>query len=92
MTKAAAIEKAKAVDYHIAYPDELTDNNKLEEYYSGLELDSNSYLQSVLRICKFNTNNMLSRLRIPVNKTGWQSHSDSAVVNAFYSPWENSIC
>lgn len=90
-TKAAAIDKVGTVDYHIGYPNELADNNKLEEHYSGLELDPNSYLQSLLRIRNFEINNFISKLRQPVNKTDWESHSMPAIVNAFYSSLENSI-
>lgn len=90
-TKAAAIEKAHTVDYHIAYPDELTDNNKLEEYYDGLELDPNSYFQSILNIRKFNRDDSIDDLRKPVNKTDWENHSLPAIVNAFYSLLENSV-
>lgn len=69
-TRAAAIEKAKSMTSHIAYPDELTDNNKLEEYYEGLELESNKLLQNVLRIRIFKDNHLIKKLRTPVNKTG----------------------
>lgn len=90
-TKAAAIEKAHSLDYHIGYPEELTDNSKLEEYYDGLELDANSYLNSVLRIRHFNRNHLINKLRQPVNKTDWETHSLPAIVNAFYSLLENSV-
>lgn len=33
----------------------------------------------------------LKKLREPVNKTDWITHGRPAVVNAFYSPLENSI-
>lgn len=65
-TRAAAIEKAKSMTSHIAYPDELTDNNKLEEYYDGLELESNTLLQNVLRIRMFKDKHLLKNLRTPV--------------------------
>lgn len=35
-TKQNALDKAKSMATHIAYPDELLDNNKLEEFYSGV--------------------------------------------------------
>ena len=39
----------------------------------------------------FGTNYAFSKLREKVNKTDWVRHGRPAVVNAFYSPLENSI-
>lgn len=91
VTREAAIEKAKSMTSHIAYPDELTDNNKLEEYYDGLELDPETLLQNVLRIRTFKDNHLIKKLRQSVNKTDWETHTMPATVNAAYSPLENSI-
>ena len=45
-TKISALEKADAMSTHIAYPDELLDDHKLEEFYADV---------SKLRTCyKFN--------------------------------------
>lgn len=90
-TRNAAIEKAKSIISHIAYPDELTDNNKLEEYYNGLELQPNTLLQNVLRVRTFKDAHSIGKLRKPVNKTDWETHTMPATVNAAYSPLENSI-
>lgn len=90
-TRAAAIEKAVSMTSHIAYPDELTDNNKLEEYYGSLELQEDSLLQNVIRVRIFQDNHIIQKLRKPVNKTDWISHTMPATVNAAYSPLENSI-
>lgn len=35
-TKQNALDKAKSMATHIAYPDELLDDNKLEEFYDGV--------------------------------------------------------
>lgn len=35
-TRINALEKAKSMSTHIAYPDELLDNRKLEEFYDGV--------------------------------------------------------
>lgn len=90
-TRNEAIEKAKGIISHIAYPDELTDNNKLEEYYSGLELQSDQLLKNVLQIRTFKEVHAIQKLRLPVNKTDWETHTMPATVNAAYSPLENSI-
>lgn len=86
VTRMAAIEKAKSMASHIAYPDELTDNMKLEEYYDGLELEPNSLLHNILRIRIFKDNHSIKKLRKSVNKTDWESHTMPATVNAAYSP------
>lgn len=91
VTRMEAIEKAKSMTSHIAFPDELIDNNKLEEFYKGLELKPDSLLQNVLRVRTFNDKNAIQRLRKPVNKTDWESHTMPTTVNAAYSPLENSI-
>lgn len=90
-TRKEAIEKAHKMDYHIAYPNELVDNNKLEEYYHDLELVTNSLFNNVQRVRIFKRNNLIRKLRLPVNKTDWETHSIPFIVNAFYSLLENSI-
>lgn len=90
-TKAAALDKVKAMSTHIGYPDEIMDNLKLEEYYSGLEVNPDTYLESVLRMNVFGTDYAFNKLRKPVNKTDWVTHARPAIVNAFYSSIENSI-
>lgn len=91
VTQRTAIEKAQSIISHIAYPDELTDNNKLEEYYAGLELEPDTLLKNVLRIRTFKDSLIIQKLRKPVNKTDWETHTMPATVNAAYSPLENSI-
>lgn len=90
-TKETAIEKANALTKHIGYPDELADNAKLEEFYKDLDIEADNLLLDTLRLTVFRTNYAYSKLREPVNKTDWVTHSKPALVNAFYSSLENSI-
>lgn len=90
-TKMAALDKARQLVAHIGYPNELTDNAKLEEYHASLEIERDNLLLNSMRLRKFETDFKFDRLREPVNKTDWLTHSSPAVVNAFYSPLENSI-
>lgn len=90
-TRAAALNKVHAMSTHIGYPDEIMVNQKIEEYYENLEIDPNNYLLSVLNMNVFGTDYAFNKLRKPVNKTDWVSHSRPAIVNAFYSSIENSI-
>ena len=46
---------------------------------------------SLLNLTKFGTDYSFAKLREPVNKTDWITHSRPAVVNAFYNSLENSI-
>lgn len=52
-TREAATKKAKAITTHIGYPNELADNNKLEEYYSDIEIDADNLLLNTLRLTAF---------------------------------------
>ncbi|XP_011149286.1 neprilysin-2 isoform X2 [Harpegnathos saltator] len=90
-TRLNALDKAAGMVSHIAYPDELLDDKKLDEFYSRLELNSDDYLGSILNLTIFGTDFSFGRLRKPVNKTEWITHGRPAIVNAFYSSIENSI-
>ena len=90
-TRQSALAKAKSMSNYIAYPDELLDDKKLEEFYAKLEITEGDYFQSVVNMTLFGMDYSFGRLRKPVNKTDWVSHSSPAVVNAYYSSIENSI-
>lgn len=91
VTRKSALEKVGTMETHIGYPVELTQNEKLEEYYEKLIINEDEYLESVLRINIFGANKAFQKLRKPVNKTEWIAHARPAIVNAFYSSIENSI-
>ena len=90
-TKKRAKIKAQAMVEHIGYPAELLDIKKLEELYKGLELNKEDYFGNIRNMAIFGTNYAFSKLRQKVNKRAWERHGNPAVVNAFYSPLENSI-
>lgn len=52
-TRKEAIRKANAMAFHVGYPDELLNDVKLDEYYHGLELQSDSIFHSILNVRKF---------------------------------------
>ncbi|KAI8129853.1 hypothetical protein FF38_13123 [Lucilia cuprina] len=91
MTKQEAKRKLHSMTTHIGYPDEMLDNDKLEEYYRKLDIDPDKYFESFLKMNVFGTDYSFNKLRLPVNKTDWIRHARPAVVNAFYSSIENSI-
>lgn len=88
---AAAIVKANNMHFHIAFPQELVDDEKLEILYSGLELQPESLLHNLIQIQKFIEYRTINKLRQPVNKTDWEEHSIITTVNAYYNFLENSI-
>lgn len=90
-TRQSALNKLKAMSTHIGYPDEIMNDAKIEKQYENLKIDENNYLTSVLNMNVFGTDFAFNKLRKPVNKTDWITHARPAIVNAFYSPIENSI-
>lgn len=92
-TKVAAIEKARALQKHIGYPDELDDELKLEQFYKDLYIDANAnnMFENVKNVRQFERNFTFNMLHETVNKTDWRMHSMPSMVNAQYSPLENSI-
>lgn len=90
-TRIEAIKKAKLVVAHIGYPNELNDDNRLEEYYKGLEIGSDNLLLNTLRAKIFEADILFKKLHETVNKTDWRAHSIPAEVNAFYIDSENSV-
>jgi neprilysin len=90
-TKSEALKKLKAMHSNIAYPDELLDNSKLENYYKGLKLNETNYLQSAIALDNHGKNFICERFNKPVNRTDWVDHASSIYVNANYNGKTNSI-
>lgn len=90
-TRSLAFEKAHRMHFHIAYPNELLDDDKLNEYYDGLTIQPDSLLYNVMRIQQFLRNRVINQFRRTINKTDWQTHSMVTAVNAYNSIMENSV-
>lgn len=90
-TREEALMKAKTMGRHIGYPNELTNDLKLTDYYKDLKINEKSYLEAILNISKFEAKRTMKNFRKPVNKTNWEDHAHVAIINAFYNPVENSI-
>ena len=54
-------------------------------------MSPDSYFENLLNLSTYQTDYAYNKLREGVNKTDWVTHGSPAVVDAFYSPWENSI-
>lgn len=91
LTQERALAKAKAITPHIAYPPELLQAPKLAELYNGLEISDGELLENMRNLTIFGTDYSFKRLREKVDKKDWRNHGAAAVVNAYYSPLENSI-
>lgn len=89
-TKNTALNKAKDIEMHIAYPHELMNDTVLDDYYKNLT-SSEDYLQYILNIQTFAADRMYRSLSEPVSKSDWADHSVSHEVNAFYHFTENAI-
>ncbi|KAG5667541.1 hypothetical protein PVAND_015520 [Polypedilum vanderplanki] len=92
-TKKAAHDKADAMKSQMAYADELLDDTKLVEYYQNIdaEIDVNNYYESIGKLNLARTNFAYRQLREIVDKDHWTNFATPAVVNAYYSPIENTI-
>lgn len=91
-TRRYAVEKANAMGLNIAYPDEVTNDQKLEEYHRELKLQPNSLLESVLRIRTFLKNLKIREFRQPIVKNDWRIIASRVTeVDAFYYPSMNAI-
>lgn len=91
-TRKHAIRKANAMNFHIGYPDELTNDDKLNEHYHGLKLQTDSIFHSTLSIRKFNQNHRSAEYRLPIDRNDWRDLSiRAALVNAFNIEQHNSI-
>eukprot|EP00092_Neocalanus_flemingeri_P016471 GFUD01017824.1.p1 GENE.GFUD01017824.1~~GFUD01017824.1.p1 ORF type:complete len:761 (-),score=194.29 GFUD01017824.1:231-2513(-) len=90
-TKERAHKKADQITPHIAYAKEILDNNLLDEHYEGITLQTDSYIGNIIRLKKFISAYYVKEFRKPIDKKSWKTHGGAAIVNAFYSPEENSI-
>ncbi|KAG9511152.1 Neprilysin-2, partial [Fragariocoptes setiger] len=90
-TRVEAEKKANAITAYIGYPDELLDDDKVEELYQGLSLTPHNYYGNIRAMRVWSTNYAFNNLRKPNLRGDWKKHARAAVVNAFYNSLENSI-
>jgi len=81
-TKTQALEKLKAINVKIGYPDKWRD-------YSSLEIGSTSYFENVKKASLFNYSFNINKIGKPVDKKEWGMTPQT--VNAYYSPSHNEI-
>jgi putative endopeptidase len=81
-TKEKALAKLDAINVKVGYPDKWKD-------YSSLDIKDDSYLENIMRARKWGTEDMLSKIGKPVDKTEW--FMPPQMVNAYYNPLYNEI-
>lgn len=90
-TKKLAAEKLEKMSVNIAYPNEVTDDNVVIEYYKGLHVKKEEFFESYLRSYSWLMDKSMETLHEPVDKNDWRDLAYIAVVNAFYNPIMNYI-
>uniref|UniRef100_A0A1B6ELR3 Peptidase M13 N-terminal domain-containing protein n=1 Tax=Cuerna arida TaxID=1464854 RepID=A0A1B6ELR3_9HEMI len=90
-TRKRAEYKVSQIVQHIGYPDELTDNRKIEELYNGLVLNKTYFFEACFDMDRWFDQYHFRKLRETVNQSDWKTHSNVAIANAWYNPIENSI-
>lgn len=83
-TKIKAIEKLNKMNIKIGYPENLE-----REWDRVKILESNSYLENILNMRKFNNDWVLKKLYEKLNRKSWAMPAH--VINAYYSPTLNEI-
>ena len=89
-TKLEAKKKLVKMKQFLAYPDELLDREKVDEYYNYLEINEDDYFGNVLASYRFDVRNMDLEFRKAIDPEDWRNQR-VAVVNAFYSFSDNSM-
>ena len=91
VTRKKAHSKADKMISHIAYSEEILDNALLDDFYSGLRLESDSFLLNILSLKTFIRGYQAREFRSEVDPGDWRTHSGAALVDAYYNSDENSI-
>jgi putative endopeptidase len=81
-TKAKALEKLKAIDNKIGFPDKWKD-------YSSVKIARSDALGNDARATEFEVQRQLNKIGKPVDRTEWGMSPPT--VNAYYNPLENNI-
>lgn len=90
-TRQEAKLKARSISPYIGYPDELLQDDLIEQFFSGLQMSRTNFYQNVRNLRIWSTNYAFGQLRKPNKRGDWRKHAKAAVVNAYYNSLENSI-
>lgn len=90
-TRTAALEKLQAMEASIGHADELLNDEKINDYYSELEINPGIYLKSAFNITRFLENKNYRVLRKLADSDNWIFSKNAAVINAFYILQKNTL-
>ncbi|KYM86538.1 Neprilysin-2, partial [Atta colombica] len=92
LTKTATIEKSKKMEYSIGFPTWLFNEEKLDEYYEGVNLSETRYLTNLVQFVQVQLNKMWASLHVEniFNKSLYWA-TDPTDVNAFHNYGLNHI-
>ena len=79
------------MDQYLAYPDEILEEDKINEVFEGLKVEEDDHLGNVLRMSRHFNAYHTKKLREIVDPKDWRDHHLVAVVNAFYNPQLNNF-
>ncbi|KAG5316370.1 ECE1 enzyme, partial [Acromyrmex insinuator] len=90
-TKTATLKKSQKMEYEIGFPTWLFNEEKLNEYYEGIDLSETRYLANMVQIVQVQLNNTWTNLHDEniFNESYWAT--DPTDVNAFHTFQLNHI-
>lgn len=90
-TRKNAIDKLKAMEFRIGFPDEILIDELINDYYKELVITENGYFENILSIGRFSVDSVFHQLREPNSRDDWRKFSEVVDVNAFYFHQENTF-
>ena len=73
-TRARAIGKLSEMKELVAYPDELLNQEKVDDFHRGLEVTGEDYLLDRLRLNNWIDKYKIDQLRLEVDPNDWTKH------------------
>lgn len=90
-TKLFAKTKADAMIEHVGYPDELLDDDNLDQVYAGLQLDEMTFVENLLSLQQVSVDREFAKLDKSGKADSWEAFRMAFTINAYYFPFMNSI-
>ncbi|KAK0081181.1 hypothetical protein PV325_012626 [Microctonus aethiopoides] len=90
-TKQNSLRKADTITSTIAFPDELLNDEILENYFRSLKVNCDNFLDCYLNSYAFAVERTLGRLKQPIDQTSWLNNMFVTENQISYSPNDNKI-
>ena len=90
-TKERARVKLDHMNSFIAFEEALLDNDLLNDFYEGVELSSDNFLENMLDTRRYIKAYYSKMFRVPIDKTSWIRPGSVAVANAYHNHAHNYI-